>query len=116
LSWEYIEALATGGSREGVCSPCILQGTTVKAAFVNTIAILRKIQDCIVITRQINIDTPKRLEKLNDNTSKPQTRMRGALYFLRSFVQGQASSIDLKPRTRLKGCVDSALLLCDKAF
>ncbi len=36
------EALAAGGSREDMCSPCILQGTTIKATFVNTIVVYKK--------------------------------------------------------------------------
>ena len=59
---------------------------------------------------------PKRPGKFNDNTSKPQTRMRGGLCFLRSFVQGQANSIELKLQAKPGGCADSAVLLCDNAF
>ena len=35
----YVEALAAGGSREDMGSPCILQGTTIKATFVKTIVV-----------------------------------------------------------------------------
>ncbi len=38
----YVEALAAGGSREDMGSPCILQGTTIKATFVKTIVVYKK--------------------------------------------------------------------------
>jgi len=47
---------------------------------------------------------------------KPQTTLRGALYMLRSFVNMQTSSIDLKLQTRLRGCAEPALLLANTAF
>ncbi len=46
-------------------------------------------------------------------TLKP--RPRGALYLLRSFVNMLASWVYLKLQTKPRGCVDSAVLLCDNA-
>ena len=47
--------------------------------------------------------------------SKINQRLRGALYLLRSFANMQASWVCLKLETKLIGCADFALLLCDNA-